>query len=186
MKSSRFDYGPGAAASWIGLVYVYSGLIWLWALWSALRGEAGGPALVLALRLSATVGVGIGVCAAERWGWASMCCHLSIHGLGSLVIAAVSGWALLTRPPNILSWQPVLYGLVSADVVRLFLGAIGVMLAAGGALSVLWRSQGHFDVPHRRSYSVLMQYGFAPSILFAALDLLLLYGWWNAVATSAR
>lgn len=186
MKSSRFDYGPGAAAGWIGLIYVYSGLVWLWALWSAIRGEAGGPAFVLGLRLAATVGVGIGVCATERWGWAAMCCHLAIHAVGSLLIAIASGWALATRPPNILSWQPVLYGLVSADTLRLFLASVLVAVAAAGALRILWFSQAHFDIPYRRPFSMLLQFGFTPSILLAALDLLLLYGWWNAVATSAR
>lgn len=186
MKSSRFDYGPGAAASWIGLICVYSGLIWLWALWSAVRGEAGGTAFVLGLRLACTVGVGVGVCANERWGWAAMCCHLAIHAVGALPIAALSGWALATRPPNILSWQPVLYGLVSADAFRLFLGAVVVVAVAASALRILWAAQSHFDVPYRRPYSVLLQFGFTPSLLLAALDLLLLYGWWNAVSTSAR
>ena len=186
MKSGRFDLVHGASASWIGLLYVYSGLIWLWALWSAIRADAGGPAFVLGLRLAVTVAVGVGVCATERWGWAAMCCHLAIHAVGALLIAVVSGWALATRPPNILSWQPVLYGLVSADTLRLLTGSVAVVLAAGAALRVLWPAQTHFDVPYRRPYSVLLQFGFTPSILLAALDLLLLYGWWNAVATSAR
>lgn len=179
MKQSRFDYGPTAAAAWLGLAYVYSGVVWLWAFWVAAREGSGSLAALLAFRLAGTLGLGVGLCAAERWAWAAMTVHLAIHGVAGTLLALSSAWALATRPANVLSWQPVFFGMNSAGTLRVLGSAACLALAAAAGLTVLWRAQAHFDIPHRRPFTFLTRLGFLPALLLAGLDGVLLFGWWK-------
>ncbi len=179
MKQSRFDYGPTAGASWLGLAYVYSGIFWLWAFWVAAREGNGGGAALFAFRLVGTLGLGVGLCAAERWAWAAMTVHLALHGVAAGLLALTSAGALATRPANVLSWQPVFLGLTSAETTQVLGASAFLALVAATGISVLWKAQAHFDIPHRRPFTFLTRLGIVPALFLAGLDAVLLFGWWK-------
>lgn len=131
-----------------------------------------------AARLLLTLWLGVGLCAQERWAWASVICQAALVLLFSLGAAVLVVVTLCTLPPGSLSWQPILLGLKRDSIV--FVGTVGVTLAAiaGGMLSMLWREQAQFGVPHRRAFVTLTELGAAPALLAVILDAYLVWGWW--------
>jgi len=174
----RIGFGvSGAPAAWLGLVWVYSGALWLvavWAGWTTGRGEL---ALLAFLRAMAAVGIGVAVCGTERWGWAVAVSLGAIYAVFGAGTAALVGTALAQRPPGFLSWQPVLWGLTSAQCVPLLQAAGGVTLAGLITVIPLWRARSHFDVPVGKLYGTLVSFGVVPTLLVLLLDGLLLLGW---------
>lgn len=173
-------YGTGlqlAPAAWLGLVWVYSGALWLvpvWLGWNEGRGEL---ALLAFVRSMATVGIGVAICGTERWGWAVAVILGAIYAVFGAGVAAWVGTALAQRPAGSLSWQPVLWGLTSAQCVRLLQVSAAVAVAGLGTALPLWRARAHFDVPAGKLYSTLVSYGLVTTLLVLLLDGLQLLGW---------
>jgi hypothetical protein len=164
-------------ATWLGLVWVYSCAFWLLGLVaSAAAGEAGSM-MAMGVRLAASVVVGIGLCAAERWAWAQAICLTILYAAGAGTLALTAGWALLNAPLNVLSWKPVFLGLTPAESIRLAWSAAGVAAVSSGIVWLLWRAQLQFDVPYRRPYATLLRYGPWSLIPILGADLYLLYHW---------
>jgi len=174
----RIGFGVhGTPAAGLGLVWVYSGALWLvavWAGWTVGRGEL---ALLAFIRAMATVGIGVAVCGTERWGWAVAVTLGAIYAVFGAGVAALVGTALAQRPPGSLSWQPVLWGLTSAQCIPL-LQVAGVVTLAGLLTVVsLWRARAHFDVPVGKLYGTLVSFGVVPALLVLLVDGFLLLGW---------
>lgn len=173
-------YGSGihlAPAAWLGLVWVYSGAVWLvpvWLGWTAGRGDL---ALLAFVRSMATVGIGVAVCGTERWGWAVALTLGAIYAVFGAGLAVWVGTALAQRPPGVLSWQPVLWGLTSSQCARL-LQAAGVVTVVGIATAApLWRARSHFDVPAGKLYGTIVSHGLVTTLLVVLLDGMLILGW---------
>lgn len=164
-------------SNWLGLVWVYSALLWLVPIWIGLSTgnlEFAGLAVV---RLFATVALGIGVCGDERWGWASaVALSVAYLLLGSALGILMIG-ALASRPEGALSWQPVIWGLLADACMRLAMAAVVVAGAAAGAIWLLWRSQSGFDVPRRQVYGTIVRFGLGPALGILMLDAALLLAW---------
>jgi len=172
--SSSSQFTP---SNWLGLAWVYSALLWLVPVWigvSAGNLELAGLALV---RLLATVAMGIGVCGDERWGWASaLALSFAYLLLGSTLGILMVG-ALSSRPEGALSWQPVIWGLLAEECLRLTVAAFMIAGAAAGAIWLLWRSQSRFDVPGRQVYGTIVRSGLGPALGILMLDAALLLTW---------
>ncbi len=166
------------AASWLGLLWTYSGLIWLGGL--VLMVTQGLPvgALAMGVRLAATLALGIGLAAAERWAWAAGVCLSALYGVLGLLAAAGLFLLRLSRPGAVPPWAPMGWGF-TAEMCR-----VGTAVAAATAaasvvtLLVLWRSQSEFAVPERRPFGTLLNLGAAPASLVALTDSFLVFGWW--------
>lgn len=179
MKDSASETGRYPAAAWLGLLWVYSAAFFLLGTFSANDlGWTGGMVGAL-LRLLATVAVGVGLCAGERWGWGSAVALGSVYSVLAAGFAARATWIYAAPPPGTLSWMPLLWGLNLAGCGRAALFAWGAAALAAGNLWMLWRTQGQFDVPYRRSYSVVLRFGLGPALLIMLLDAYLLWGWWS-------
>lgn len=167
----------GKAASALGLAWVYSGALWLLLLALLAQGgyflAAGG----VCLRLVATLAVGVGLCGTERWAWAMAVCMAAFYLALGLAVGTGAAQALVLLPPGTLSWKPVFLGLNTDDTVRLLVGAGLAALVSGTNLALLWRTQAHFDIPHRRSFTVLLRDGLWPALLVILVDLYLFFGW---------
>lgn len=173
MKSSRAGMLP--AVSWIGLLWVYSGVFWIALL---LRAGTPGSGGVIALRLALTLALGIGLCALDRWAWAGAVCLTSIYTLVCGAAAGAAGWTLLSLPAGTLSWKPVLWGLNAAACGRIAGASAAVALLSGGLCLALLRAAPEFDVPAGRVFSVLNGRGFWMALAILALDgFLLLQGY---------
>jgi hypothetical protein len=167
----------GSPAAWLGLVWVYSGILWLIAMWLGWKGGRGELALLAFCRATATVGIGVAVCGTERWGWAVAVSLSAIYAVFGAGLAALVGTALAQRPPGSLSWQPVLWGLTSAQCIRMLQAAGAVTLAGLITAIPLWRARAHFDVPAGKRYGTLVSFGLVPTLLVLLVDGLLLIGW---------
>lgn len=166
---------------WLGLLTVYSGVLWLLGIFAAATNGWMVGAGILLLRLAGTLAVGVGLCAGERWAWAAATCLAAVYATlaaaaGSLVISG------LASHPAALSWQPVAVGL-NTYLAQRVLACSGALVAGGaGALWLLWRAQPDFDVPYRRSFTVLLHDGAWLAGLVLAADSFLVYHAWAAVA----
>lgn len=159
------------AANWLGLAWVYSGAFWLMALYGAVTSGWPEGAFAIALRLVATLALGVGLCALERWAWAtvvSACAFYTAVGLAAALLAVIK---LTAGPPGSnLSWMPVLWGLRASTVASGgWLGIAGGAVA-GGMLLFLWHARPLYDVPPRRAFTCLVRLGLFPAIALAALD----------------
>lgn len=168
---------PSSPAAWLGLVWVYSGALWLVAMWLGWNGGRGELALLAFCRATATVGIGVAVCGTERWGWATAVCLGVLYAVFGAGLAALVGTALAQRPPGSLSWQPVLWGLPAAQCLRVLQAAGAVTLAGLITAVPLWRARTHFDVPAGKLYGTLVSFGLVPTLLVLLVDGLLLIGW---------
>ena len=176
--STGSDHPAGSWTPWLGLGWVYSGVFWLLCLFATAGWSDRGVAAAVAVRLAGTLALGIGVCATERWAWAGVVCLSGFHFAAAMVLAALTGTALLTAPPTTLSWVPFFLGYTVEGCRRVLLSA-GV--AAGVAalnIGILWGAQAQFDVPHRRPFTVLVRDGLWACIAVLAADLYLLYSVW--------
>jgi hypothetical protein len=187
MITSRWaERGVPAVVGWWGLGWVYSGALWLVALAVVAAHGWALAALAIVLRLAVTLTLGIGLCAMERWGWASIVGAAALYVALAGAAAARAAWTLLTLPPGTLSWQPVFFGLPRGACASLLGWALAVAAIAGVGLRLMWGIRGHFDVPDRRAFTVLLQEGAWPAVLLAVLDSFLLYGWWLVATGSVR
>jgi hypothetical protein len=172
-------YGSGiqiTPTGWLGLAWVYSGILWLiplWLGWTAGNLELVGLAF---LRMVATLSVGVAICANERWGWATALVLAGSYTVLSIAVLGVILFALLTHP-DALSWQPVLGGLTAAQSRPLLVGAAVVVGACLGAIVLLWRARSGYDVPPRRVYSTLVRFGLGPAMGILLIDGALLLSW---------
>lgn len=176
-------FGSGivlAPAAWLGLVWVYSGALWLVAVWLGWINGHGELALLAFFRSMATVAIGVAICGTERWGWAVAVTLSAIYILFGAGLAALVGTALSQRPPGFLSWQPVLWGLTSAQCVRLLQAAAAITVAGLATVIALWRARSHFDVPTGRLYGTIVSFGLVPTLVVLLLDGLLILGWTRA------
>lgn len=168
--------------AWVGLLWVYGAA---WFVFAAVQANnLGWPAGIAAalLRLAATLAIGVGLCATERWAWGPA---VSLSGFYTVLAAALAVRAtafVAAPPPGTLSWMPVFLGLNLAGCGRAAFYAWGAALLSLGTLVVLWRTQPQFDIPFRRAYSVMVRFGLAPALLVIALDAYLLWGWWHVWA----
>lgn len=167
----------GSPAAWLGLVWVYSGALWLWVMWLSWKGGRADLALLALCRATATVGIGVAVCGTERWGWAVAVSLSALYAVFGAGLAALVGTALAQRPPGTLSWQVVLWGLTSAQCIRVLQAAGAVTLAGLITAVPLWRARAHFDVPAGKLYGSLVSFGLVPMLLVLLVDGLLLIGW---------
>ena len=163
---------------WLSLGYLYSGAAWMVAAVVFLLLGAGVGAGFAVARLAVTLWLGVGLCAQERWAWASVVCQAALVLLFSASAALLAAVTLATLPHGSLSWQPILLGLRRDSVI--LVGTLGTALAAvgGGVLTMLWREQGQFNVPYRRAFVTLTELGAAPALLAILLDAYLVWGWW--------
>jgi len=179
MKSSAFGTGRYPAATYLGLLWVYGAAGCLLAAFAAGGLEWTGGVIAVMVRMAATVAVGVGLCAAERWAWGPAVALSGLYSLAAAGLASRATWILVAPPAGTLSWMPVFWGLNLAGCARVaFVGWIAAAIA-GANLWLLWRAQGHFDIPYRRPYSVMLRFGLAPTLLIIALDTYLLRGWWS-------
>jgi hypothetical protein len=168
------------AVHWLGLAWVYSSVLWLAAAFLLFSHGAPGVGLVAGSRLVVTLALGIGLCAGECWAWAPAVSLAVFYGFCGGSLAAIVACTLLTLPPGTLSWMPVFLGLTPGPALRLGAAGALVALVSLGTFRALWTAQPHFDVPHRRPFTTLLQSGFATALLVAMLDALLLNAWWMA------
>jgi len=166
---------------WLSLLWVWSSLGWLvvgLAVWSD---QALAVSAVIALRLLFHLAVGVGLCAGERWGWAWAVCACVLGTLTAGAVAVTSATAWLLVPADALSWKPVYLGLVPAQVIPVALGSLLTTVVCGLILCLLLREQRQFEIPHRRSFTLLLRYGLAPSLLAWIGDGFLLACWWRSL-----
>jgi hypothetical protein len=175
-------YGSGfqiTPAGWLGLVWVYSGVVWLFAVWNAwTMGDVALLALAF-LRMLITVAAGIAICAGERWGWGTGFALSLAYGGASGVLLSTATGALLLRPNDALSWQPILWGLTSWQCLQLAGFAAVLLAACVGCGLLLWRGRTGFEVPLGRTYSTVVRAGLVPGLVFILLDLGMLFRWWE-------
>jgi hypothetical protein len=164
---------------WVGLLWVYSGILWLLGMLAAAQSGWPGGTFALALRLGATLAIGVGLCAMERWAWAPAVCLAGFYGCIAAGVAALSTWSLVTAPASALSWTPLLWGLNRLNCGRLAVFSLVVAVAGAGACSILWRMQTQYDVPHRRGFTLLVRRGLLPTALLLSIDAYLLLGLWS-------
>jgi hypothetical protein len=177
MRSSVSKGAPPPVV-WVGLIWVYSGVCWLLGLFAA--SQAGWPegVLALAVRLAAALAVGVGLCALERWAWGPAVCIAGMYAALGGVLAVSAFYTLLTLPPTALSWMPVFWGLRRGTTLDLGLAALLCAAAGAASLAVLWRAKEQFEVPYRRSFTVMLRYGLAPTLAVLSADAYLVATWW--------
>lgn len=174
--TSLFNDRPGhsPALTILGLAWVYSGALWLLML-PAAAWPLGTMSMVL--RLAATLAVGVGLCAMERWAWAWATSLATVYaGLGLGLGAGIS-WALAVDASRALSWEPVFFTMNTAACARLAPFCWAGAVAGAANLWLLWRNQAQFEIPHRRPFSCLVRFGLGPSMLVLAVDASLALGW---------
>jgi hypothetical protein len=173
--------GPstGGSLPWFGLAWVYTGAGWLFLLVLSLQWGWGGVTAAIAVRLAATLLLGIGLCGWERWAWASAVWLAALYaGLAGLLALWVGGtW--LAAPSGTLSWTPLLWGLTIEDCRRVAVSAALVAAGALGWLWVLWHAQAPCDVPRRRAFTVLLRHGPWLAVPTLVADGFLLATWWS-------
>ncbi|MFN3648870.1 MAG: hypothetical protein ACK47B_04740 [Armatimonadota bacterium] len=181
MRAWRASSGLGVL-SWVGMACVYSAALWLLGLFLSAFGGWPEGAVAMALRMAGTLALGVGLCALERWAWATAVCLAGLYAVVSVGWAATAGWAWLSARPGTLSWMPVFLGLNLESCARLSVLAVAAALVSGGLCYLLWRAQPEYDVPYRRPYTVLFQDGAPRALLLVAIDAFLGAAWWAAAA----
>lgn len=178
MKAWSSDSPSGRLLGWLGLAWVYSGVLWLAGLALMVSLGWGFGAAAMGLRLAATLVIGVGLCALERWAWATAFCLAVVYLLLGIALAVTGGGTAVWAYGHALSWMPVFLGLKRDLALQAACGALAAAGVCGGMWSYLWRSQPEFDVPHRRPFTVLVQDGLLPAALVFMIDAYLLAGWW--------
>lgn len=163
-----------------GLACVYSGIPWLFALLGAISSGWLPGAAAEAVCLAGSLAVGVGLCAGERWAWASATCLAAIYAVGAAGIATALGSGI-AGSGSALSWQPVAAGLTSGVAIRTVVLSVCALPVALGLLTLLWKAQPDFDVPYRRAFTTLLHDGAVPAAAIVAADLFLLYHAWKAL-----
>src|SRR5688572_2347927 len=128
-----------APLRWLGLIWVYTGVVWLFALLGAVSQGRYPGSIAYAVRLAAALGVGVGLCAAERWGWATAVCQAGFYSVVGTALAAASGWAWITAPPGTLTWRPIFFGLTIDSCFQLSIHALLLSGVSAAVLALLWR-----------------------------------------------
>lgn len=162
---------------WLGLVWTYSGLIWL-AIGVACYLQ-GYPAMVLAaaVRLVVTLWTGIQLCAGDRSGWAAAIALGALHlGFGSLLAALLLG-AAATASPFAPGSEVLWWGVDRSQVGTYAPGFAGAALLGLVNCLLLWGQRPGFDVPPGRAFRTLLSAGLPPATAALTADLLLLAGW---------
>jgi hypothetical protein len=165
------------AATWLGLFWVYAAALWLWWVFAAFgEGWLAGASLA-GLRLVATLALGIGLCAAERWAWAWAVSLAALYALltsGGLVAASLALWQ---SPADALSWTPILGPLNTRETSSLGLSCGGLLALSCLNLWVLTRTGERFNVARHRVFHVLQRWGLVPALSMLLVDGLLFSGW---------
>lgn len=169
------------AVLWLGLLLVYSGAVWLLAMLSAASTGWLAGAVALLVCLVGALALGVGLCAAERWAWAGATCLAAVYAACAAAALALLGGALANQG-NALSWQPLVAGLNRLTIERWLGIAAGICVGSLAALWILWRAQPEFDIPHRRTFTVLLHEGALSAAVVLAADLFLLYHAWLRAA----
>lgn len=164
-------------AVWLGLAWVYTGLFWIAVGVTLFRSGEPLGAAAAAGRLALTLGVGVGLCALERWAWGAAACLAALYGLFGAAVAvgapwlpaAAGAWAHV-RNPALAYRAAVAWPLVAVAAALVVLGSAAV-------LGLLWRSQEEYDVPRGRPFGTLVRCGLAPAAATLVLDALLLLFW---------
>lgn len=178
MRAWRSDAPSSRLLGWLGIAWVYSGVVWLVGLWMMIALGWGAGAAGMALRLAATLLLGVGLCALERWAWAAALCLAAAYTLFAAALALAAGGTAFWAYGHAFSWMPVFLGLKRDLALRVACGACGVAVISGGMWRCLWSFQPEFDVPYRRPFTVLVQHGLLPAALVFLIDAYLLAGWW--------
>jgi hypothetical protein len=178
MATSPFASDGLPKAAWLGLAWVYSGLLWLLGLLFMVSWGWPAGALTMAARLAATLALGVGLAATERWAWAGAVCLAAFYAALGLGAAAGGAW-LLVSAGSVAPWTPLFLGF-TAEMCRRA-AWIGGAAAVAGAVSIrlLWQDQAEFNVPRRRPFTTLLQEGVWVALLVAMVDAFLIYGWWG-------
>ena len=178
-RSAWTGRSASGAINWLGLVWVWSGGLWLLGLLlMAAMGQPGGV-LAFAVRLAVSLAVGVGLCALERWAWAAVVCVSAFYTAISASVAVAAGSTLVTLPSGTLSWMPVFLGMNVDRCLFVASAAVVVAVLSGWSLHLLWRDQAEFGVPYRRPFTVLLHDGAWQALPVALADAYLLYGWWR-------
>jgi hypothetical protein len=158
--------------AWLGLLWVYAAVFWLWLLGkTAINGDFA-AALPVLLRMVATMAVGVGLCAGERWAWAPAVVLAGLYGAIAALAAGIGLVALVRLPGGWLSWRSVIAGMNASTTFTAIWLLTSTAAICGGTLSVLWKRREAYDVASRRSFTPLVHEGIIP-----ALGVLLLDGW---------
>lgn len=158
--------------AWLGLLWVYAAVFWLWLLArTAMTGEFA-AALPVFLRMVATMAIGIGLCAGERWAWAPAVVLAGMYGALAAIGAALALIALARLPGGWLSWRTVIGGMNAQTTFAAIWMMSSTAAVCAGTLNVLWKRREAYDVASRRSFTPLVHEGIIP-----ALGVLLLDGW---------
>jgi hypothetical protein len=158
--------------AWLGLLWVYAAVFWLWLL--ARTGIHGdwAAALPVFLRMAATMAIGIGLCAGERWAWAPAVVLAGMYGVLAGLGAALGLVAVARLPGGWLSWRAVIGGMNAQTTFAAIWLMTSTAAVCAGTLSVLWKRREAYDVASRRAFTPLVHEGIIP-----ALGVLLLDGW---------
>lgn len=178
---NRFASGWNRAplAGWLGLAVVWSAAFWVWLLMVTIRGGWVLGALAVGVRLVLTLGLGVGLCALEKWAWAAAVCLAGVYTAAAGILAGAATWTCLSARPGTLSWVPLLWGLGIDRLFAVAAVAWPVALLSAAMLWLLWREQSHFNIPDRRAYTALLKDGPWPALLIAMCDGLLLFTWYG-------
>jgi hypothetical protein len=161
-----------APPAWLGLLWVYAAVFWLWLLArTGLNGDFA-AALPVLLRMGATMALGIGLCAGERWAWAPAVVMAGMYGLVAALAALFGAITLARLPGGWLSWRAVIGGMNASTTFAAVWLLTSTAAVCAGTLSVLWKRRESYDVTSRRSFTHLVHEGIIP-----ALGVLLLDGW---------
>jgi hypothetical protein len=179
MNAPGYSKGAWAALMGLSLAWVYSGLFWIGGLFVA--ASSGWPlgAVAMGIRLVASLALGIGLSATERWAWAPVVCLSALYGSVAGGVALLAGWTFLTLPASTLSWMPVFWGLNRHHCGEVACMAAAVALLSGSVLWLLWSGLAEFDVPERRPFTTLLRHGAWEALLVVTADAYLLFGWWS-------
>src|SRR5687768_12719372 len=138
--------------AWLGLLWVYAAVFWLWLLGrTALNGDFS-SALPVMLRMVATMAIGVGLCAGERWAWAPAVVLAGLYGALAGAGAFIGAVALARLPGGWLSWRSVLGGMNASTTFAAIWMLTSTAAVCGGTLSVLWKRREAYDVASRRSF----------------------------------
>ena len=172
----------GSWIHWLGLAWVYSAAFWLLAVFTVPWPIDALPAAMgsMLLRMVATLAIGIGLCATERWGWASTVCIAGPYAVFTTALAGTGSWRLMTLPRTTLSWTPVFWGATASLTGFVVVWSWIAAAVSWAVLSLLWQAREHFDVPARRPFTTLARQGAGPAMLVLLVDGYLAFTLWHA------
>lgn len=163
---------PANPPAWLGLLWVYAAVFWLWLLGRTAFDGEWSAALPVFLRMVATMIIGIGLCAGERWAWAPAVVLAGLYGAVAALGAVLGGVALARLPGGWLSWRAVIGGMNASTTLAAVWLLSSTAAVSAGTFAVLWKRREAYDVATRRVFTPLVHEGIIP-----ALGVLLLDGW---------